>query len=309
MEIYLTTENDKFVRLCDGEGASAAFRINGTEAELLSLTVPEEHRRQGVASAMMKTAEKVLAERQVGFISVVYLDTIEGLEGLFLRCGYEICEGCQIIALKTDIIDKSPVIWKMVKDRGQDLNAVSLQKFTIAQWQQLLAFLSGEGLRLTCYDLAHLDQLLSTVVFDRAGKIRSLLLSSIVEKTVYIELLYSGKEAGDLRYLKAAFQNFYDHYLFYEEKTLFKQVVFVSCTPGVNSILEQICGKDHQPSPVGVYKTAGRWIPPLKARNKESVPVMEEDGAQYEWIHIASQNPVQRNIRWKASWYLTRRSK
>ena len=301
MQIYLTAENEDIVRLGDGEGASAAFRINGTEAELLSLTVPEERRRQGIASAMLKAAEKVLAKRGVAFLSALYLDTIEGLEELFLSCGYEISESCQIIALKTSLINQNPFIWKMVKNRVQDFNAVSLKGFTVTQWRQLLDFMSEEGLRLTTYDLAHLDQMLSTVVFDQTGKICSLLLGSIAKETVYIELLYSRKEAEGLPCLKAAFQNFYDNVLLYEEQTVFKQVVFASCNPGVNMLLEQICGKDHQPSPAGLCKTAGRWMSPLKAQDKWALPAMKEEGAQYEWLHKASQNPMQRNIRWKAS--------
>ena len=301
MQLFITADNGSILRISDGKGAYLTLRIDGNSADILSVTVPQEHRRRGIGSALLLAAERLLAERNVTLASADYMDSIGGMREFFVRNGYEVSENFRFFSMGKGLKYNRPVVEKLIKHATANAKVVRLSQLGISGWDQLQAFLLMEGFPASCYDLAHLDQQKSVAVYDPAGRICTLFLSSVREKRVYIELIHS-RHGADNRYTLAAFRAFAASVMGYGTKSPYDQVIFASHNPGAKIFTDHICAEDEKPLRAGRCMRACKRIESNQWQEDEPLIRKIEEGSESEWMRESSRIPMQRNISWKKPW-------
>ncbi|MCR5774135.1 MAG: GNAT family N-acetyltransferase [Lachnospiraceae bacterium] len=303
MQLYITTDSGDILTIGDGDDSFITMRVTGKEADILSITVPEDKRRQGIGTGLLKAAEKTLSERGIFFIYADHLGSIEGLREFLIHNGYESSEGTAIIDIKGILKQAHPVLEKLKKRKITGLKPVHLEDFEISKWDELLDFLSGHGVNMTCFDLAFMDQRISTVIYDQEDRICSVILGSVSENNIYLALLLSRTGAENKSYTFAALKCIVMDISTLMDKKDYDKVLLPACNSGVTSFIKNIPDvvEDRILSEVS-YETY-KGITKSSYNDMEPAITETDESTGTEWMRALARNPMQYIISWKVPWY------
>ncbi|MCR5595237.1 MAG: GNAT family N-acetyltransferase [Lachnospiraceae bacterium] len=322
MDLYITADSGNILRIGDGDDSSITLRVKNKEADILSITVPEDKRRQGIGSALLASAESVLASRGVVSVSADFIDSIDGIGEFLEHNGYDTDKGPAIIDGVGAFEHDSPTMQKIMKHKVEGVNLIRLKEMEISEWDELQIFLEERGVDLTCYDLACLDQQISSVIYDKDDRICSVLLGSIRDNTVYLELLLSRSGEDNILYTLATFQTLIRDIMAPGGGTTYDHVLMASCNHGVRALIEKIYKTGEKPVVCGhcydAFKvigpphggdkaidshTSGKAAGSHMAGDKNKIITRKEEGTQSEWNRELARIPMQQIVSWKAPWY------
>lgn len=80
--------------------------------------------------------------------------------------------------------------------------------------------------------------MISSVIYDSTGRIQSVLLGSVKDEDVYVELLLSRPGTNSRLCTLAALRNMLRSVMEPEGENSYKRIIFASCNPGVISLIE-----------------------------------------------------------------------
>lgn len=303
MSFIITTHKDSLLRISDGEGAHITLGIQGQEASLLQIIVPREKRRQGIATGLLSAAEYVLRARLVTGISVDYLESIEGISGFLNARGFEITQSASVLSVDEKLVLDNPAVDRLMSRKVQDAKAVMLKDFNIPMWRRLREFLEDSGVELTCLDMAHMHQELSSAIFDKKGVIRSVVLGSVNGSTALAQILLTGPGEDNQIYTLAAIQNMARALRDFDGLFIYERLLIATYSNGVRSVLEHMAKAGKEPIHADECLYAFRNIKGDASGFEEKIVTVKEDGSEMDWIRELSDISLQRNISWKAPWY------
>ena len=301
MKAIITSDDNRILRISDGEGAYITLRMDGSNADLLSITVPEEKRRQGIGTGLLSAAESVLTERRVPQITVDYLEGIEGLNEFLTEKGFDVKKGSAILALDIETIRKNSAAEKLLKQKIPDVKTRRFEELNLTKWEEMTDYLDEMEVEITGYDLAHLDSVISSVIYDSTGRIQSVLLGSVKDEDVYVELLLSRPGTNSRLCTLAALRNMLRSVMEPEGENSYKRIIFASCNPGVISLIEGMQRDKAEPDLIGRCLFASKGVD--INLDEDEIITETEEGAEFGWIRELNRIPMQRIIRWKAPWY------
>ena len=303
MRCTITIDSRNLLRITDGEGAHILLAAVDNTAYILSATVSEDRRRQGIGTALLETAEEVLSDRGVTYIAADYLDSIEGMGEFLISNGYEIEDGPAVIDLKKTLAQNHPTLKKWMKYKVDNVKVSLLKDLDISKWRELFQFLTDRGVNLTCFDLACFDQEISAVIYDTKGSICSLFLGSVRENTLYLEFLYTKSGKGDEYYTLAALQSMAAGVVSSDGKIKYDRVLMVACNPGIRTIIGLIRMAGKEPDQIDRCMSARKKITAQTSADSVRVMTDIEEGTELECIRELASNPMQHIISWKVIWY------
>ena len=303
MSFIITAHKESLLRISDGEGSYITLRIEGTEAYILQIAVPPAKRRQGIATGLLSAAEYVLGTGPVTRLCVDYLESIDGMSGFLKARGFEISEGSSVLSVDGKLILNNATFDRLMSRKVQDAKTVRLREFSIPLWLRLREFLEDAGVELTCLDMAHMHQELSSAVFDKTGMIRSVMLGSASGSTAHAQLLLTCPGEDNQIYTLAAIQNMMLALRDSDGGFIYDRLLLTTYSHGVRSGLAHIAQKGMKPAHADECLYAAKNINSDAQRTDIEVVTMEEEGSESDWIRELSGIPMQRNISWKAVWY------
>ncbi len=303
MRFYITMDSGGMLTISDDDDSFISLRVSEKEADILSFIVPQEKRRRGIGTGLLKTAEKILQERGIFFIYANPLCSIEGMRELLVKNKYDVMEGTGIIDIKNVLGDGNPVLEKLMKQDVNGLTPFHLDDLDINKWNELLDYLVEHGVHMTCFDLAFLDQHISTVIYDKEDRICSLILSSIRENNIYLELLLSSAGTENKYYTFAALKCIITDIIRLLKKRDYRKVLFPACNPGISAFIENNihAGEDRilrEPS-LEAYKITYN----LSYKDVDPPAIAIDESTEAIWMRALARNPLQHIISWKIPWY------
>ncbi len=305
MRLFVTRDSMDFLTIGDDDASFIAMRVADKGASILSIWVTPEKRRRGIGTALLKAAEKTLAERGIFFIHADHLGSTEGVREFLVNNRFDVTEGTEIIDIKDLLKPSNPVLEKLMKQDFADLRAICAEELSISQWGRLLDFLSANGVDLTCLDLAFLDQRISTVIFDKKDRICSVILGSIHENRIYLELLLSRKGAKNMHYTFAVLKCVTEELVTIMEKREIDGVLLLACNQGVTAFVENIRNAGGEGIVTEKSLEAYKITYKRSYKDVEPAELRMDESTESEWLRVLAHDPMQHIISWKLPWYRT----
>ncbi len=303
MQFYITMDSGGILTISDDDDSFISLRVSEKEADILSFIVPQEKRRRGIGTGLLKTAEKILQERGIFFIYANPLGSIEGIRELLVKNRYDVMEGTEIIDIKNVLGDGNPVLEKLMKQDANGLKPLHLEDLDINKWNELLDFLVEHGVHMTCFDLAFLDQHISSVIYDKEDRICSAILGAIRENNIYLELLLSATGAENKYYTFAALKCIITDIRKLMEGQDFDKVLLPACNPSISSFIENNihAGEDRvlRETSLEAYKITFN----VSYKNVDPPAIAIDESTEAIWMRALARNPLQHIISWKIPWY------
>ena len=303
MQIFIKVFNDRILRITDGEGASLTFKLMKGQAQILSVFVPEERRKQGIGRSLLISAEKLLWEKDIKIVYADYVEGIEGLSPLFESNDYILLSDVDIIAIPMGMALYSPNVKRAFdKPRGKT-TYLPLEQLNMVNKQELLAFLDYVGISVSCYDLAHYSSKISGVVFDKDSSPVSAILCRDCGRTLYIGALASNS-ADDLAVIYATIMGMMDAVKEAGGDNRYRRITLAAYNAGMVELIKRILGDDISIEVIGKSVTMSKRLiaSRLSGENYEYVTDIDEI-LQSAWEREASVMPVQKSIINKAAWF------
>ena len=302
-DVYVNAGSDKTLKLSDADGAHIALLTSKKRATICNISVPENRRRQGVAKKLLLAAERILLLKEIDEIYVDFFDGQEGLTELFQSAGYVPGPSVDILAIPMGVVLYSGSTRASLGLKNENLNYHSLSDLTIAQIDVLLDFLNKSGIRVSCYDIAHYNGEVSTVVYDKEGAPVSAILCSEQERDLHVNLLFS-KAGVSPTYNLVAMYGMVKALGQTGGEYRYNRLTMTAYNSVISSLINKVFPDDNG------LKTIGKCICMSKKLKKDgqqkgefSYLKTEEDNPESEWKREIRYIPYQKNIVLKAAWH------
>ena len=205
MKVTRTLNDGQYLRLEDENEAAVTFLRNGRTALLLSIFVPGDARRNGIATGLLETAEAKLYEMGVRRLEADFLETSSDIKGFLENNGFKLSKGAPVVTIDAAELLSSDVTAKLLRRDIRCASFSALDELNMTEWDSLLGLLEKLGIPLRQKEVARFSQTMSGVAIDRRGELRAVVLCSEIKDSLHIEFLASaGKKSGE--YILCALQ-------------------------------------------------------------------------------------------------------
>ena len=307
MQIFVNVFNDRILRISDGAGAVLTFKLMKGQAQILTIFVPEDNRKQGIGRSLLSAAQKLLLERGIKFLYADFLEGIEGLVPLFESFDYILLSEVDILAIPMRMIIYAPNIKRAFDMPRGKTTFLPLEQLRMVDKQELLAFLDYLGTPVSCYDLAHYNSNISGVVFDKAGSPVSAILCRDFGRTLYIGLLAS-KNPDDPAVLFATLMGLMDAVKEAGGDDRYQRLIFASYNAKIVELIKHTLGDETEFEVIDKSATMFKRLIAARVSKENFEYVMDIDEAlQDVWEREVSVMPVQKSIINKAGWSRNKR--
>ena len=302
MKIFITVNSDKTLRITDGEGAYLTFYTSGKKAQILSLSVPEDRRERSIEKELLAASEKILSHKGIEKIYADFSDGLKGARELFESAGYEEESAVDILSLPVGILIYSPNVKTSLERENLYSNYATLSKLSIPEIEESFGLLSDLGLSVSCYDAAHYNTDISTVVFDRKHNPVSVILCTDNGRDLHVNFLAS-KAGTDPTFNLMAMLGMVDALVKQGGEDAYENLTMAVYNQGVVDILERILVEEKGIKTVGKALTMSKSIKKGYAdASGYEYEKARDDYQEFNWKREIRNIPYQKNIILKSRW-------
>jgi len=299
MELYKTYDKDGFLRLEEDGGAALTLYLYGKCAYMLSITVPERDRREGIGRALLSAAGDIISEKGSRRIEADFLKSIPGFLEFMKGCGFETEDAAPLYSMDIGELLSSPVVAKAMNRKVKGASFSSLAALSAMGWNTFFSFILRLGAYPTNSDIKAFDMEISGVVFDDEGEIKAAVLCSRVEKGIFIEFL-SGNARENPGFILEALKGIKKGLTAAREDKSLKSVFLVAVNEGVKGLLATLEKGGLKIEGTDMCVFALRKVE-KKKRNSDGLKVSEriDDGLENKWMNELEDMAFQKNVTWK----------
>ncbi len=302
MYIKKTVDSPSLLRLEEGEGgASVTIKKNRSDAQILSILVPESDRREGIGTALLSVSESLLTDEGFTRLYVDFIDSIEGMTELFENSGYELKKEAPVISLDIPSLLKQKIVSSIINQASKDVIFEHLSDVPVNRIDEVLDRLSKIGIELGNADIARLDKTFSGIV-SKMGQLKALILCSSSDSRLHVDFLTSFSP-DDPIYVVTAIGGMLNSVIDAGKENC-QKLTLIAGNDSVNALLSHLAKKSsiEMQTECNVMM-ASKELKDQKpvAQDIEIEDVPDEDMAE-EWKREIRKVAYQRNISWKMPW-------
>ncbi len=302
MQIFITVNGDKTLRITDGEGAFLTFFVSKETAQILSVVVPESRRRQGAGKALLLASEKILAHKGVETIWADLSEEVEGAFELFESCGFKKQSEADILAVPIGMVMYSANVKNCLEMEKRYSNYAALSDLTIPQLDEVFGLLEEAGLNVSCYEMAHYNRDISTVVYDKGKRPVAALLCSEIGRDIHVNFLVS-KAGVDPTYILMAMFGTAVALQKARAEYRYNRVTMAAYNAGVIDLLDRSLGVEVSFTVIGKGISMSKSIKDGYADASDFEYQKDKDDYQEDlWRREVKDFPYQKNIIFKSRW-------
>ncbi|MCR5453054.1 MAG: GNAT family N-acetyltransferase [Lachnospiraceae bacterium] len=294
-EINRIRENE--IRISDGSGASATVGVTEDVIKILSFYVPEDNRKNGIGRSMLEEVENIALSKNAKRIECDYRDDLEAFSALIKNSGYEISEGKNMVSVNTEDLINSTGVIKSLRVKLPGIETTSFSEMMPYQIDEVGEFLNNIHINMDENRLNSFDERLSCVVYNKDYKIRAVLLTTILDGVILVDLLV-GFSKKNPEHVLAVCQEFVRGLIEDNVVSSCPKIVVMAIREEVTALFKRLLDKEYQ-----LY---------LEAKVNHAVKILEpgEDneinytvGEYIPWQEDISDIPYQSNISEKQLWF------
>lgn len=299
MKLYKTYDKDGFLRLEEDGGAALTLYLYGKCAYMLSITVPERDRREGIGRALLSAAGDIISEKGSRRIEADFLKSIPGFLEFMKECGFETEDAAPLYSMDIGEVLSSPVVERAMKKEVKGASFSPLAALSAMGWNTFFSFILRLGVYPTNSDIKAFDMEISGVVFDDEGEIKAAVLCSRVEKGIFIEFL-SGNARKNPGFILEALKGIKKGLTAAHEDKSLKSVFLVAVNEGVKGLLATLEKGGLKIEGTDMCVLAQRKVE-KKKRNSDDLKVSEriDDSLENKWMNELGDMAFQKNVTWK----------
>ncbi|MBR1861724.1 MAG: GNAT family N-acetyltransferase [Lachnospiraceae bacterium] len=235
------TKNE--LRVFNDEGASCTLYISEDTARILSIFVPEEDRKTGVGSDLLKACEIEAKALNKSGIVCDYSSELSDFSSFLSSNDYKLSGGELMISFDTGMLLESSAMQKILNSPNNSIETERLSNMMRFQIDEVTGYLNRQHIFVDKGRLEGYDQTLSVAAYDEDFNIRALLLASGEDEGIYIDLL-SGYSKTDTRYILAVCREFIEAVAESGGKDKFPNIRTLTINESVVPLLRKICDKE-----------------------------------------------------------------
>ena len=302
MKVFITVNSDKTLRITDGEGAFLTVYTSKKTAQILSVSVPEEGNRRAIGKELLLASEKILSLKGIEKIYADFSDGIEGAKELFQSAGYQEESAADILSLPMGILIYSPNVKSSLQRDSRYTNYATLTDLSITQMEDAFKLISDIGLSVSCYDAAHYNREISTVVFDKKQKPVSVILCTDSGRDLHVNFLAS--RAGiDPTFNLMAMLGMVEALVREGGEDRYDNLTMAVYNEGVVDLLERILVDENGMKTIGRALTMSKSIKDGYAdASGYEYQKARDDYQEFNWKREIRNIPYQKNIILKSRW-------
>lgn len=189
---------------------AAAFAVEDTMAELVTVYVPEKYKRTGVATAIFEKFFEIAQDQGILSLTVSLTKDNDDLRAFLQKIGFEMFDSTAVYRFTfSDVCETKALLADMqraLQERKENMQQVlSYEELQPYQQREFAAYLNNHGLGDGWLESGRFSPQLSFVVLDIKKKIVAFLICSEHEQCVNMDLLYgSAKSHASVLLLFAA---------------------------------------------------------------------------------------------------------
>lgn len=302
MQIIKTVDTEEILRLEEEEGSSISIKKSEGKAQVLSIFVQKDDRREGIGSTLLFAAENILYDRGIRSVTVDFSDMIKGMEAFFENAGYIIEEGAPIISVNMKELLTSVTARKLLVNEDDNLKFVPLSELMVEQLEALMDGMASYSVNLGASDIARFIQEASGVVFDKENRPQAFILCSDGDESIHVDFLAGGKSA-DPKTIVAAIRGMMEYVINEGGARTFETLTLIGCNKKITRLLEHVLKKGIEPDTIGHTLYAERIITSKHDLEDTDIDEDEDEDMEDEWQREIRKVPMQRNILWKMPWH------
>ncbi len=295
-------DNSDILRLEEESGASVTVRKTGTSGRILSVSVPRDERREGLGTALLRTAETVLSKQGITSLCADFSDRLEGMKEFLESRGYTVSSEIPIYSLDMKRLLTSVTLRKLMLTEPEGLSFVSLYDLTEDKKDALINTIAEMKVGLSGSDLKRFHQNASGAVFDEKGKLRAFTLSSLFESGIHADLLAS-MPPFDPKDVICAIQGMIKYIINDGGARNYDRLTLIACNKKVSELLRHFERKGIEGEVYGNAVFLVKDKPDTDGLDPGTELSEDEDGdAADTWRREIKKAPLQENISWKMPW-------
>ncbi len=309
MQVIVTVNSDRILRITDKEGAFLTFELSRDMARILSIVVPEDARRKGIGKKLLLASERILVLRGIRKVYADFSCEAKGAKELFESAGFVTEISTQILAIPMGVVLYSPKVKKALwADRGL-ASYTQLYNLTVTRMREVFDLLGDVGADVTGYDMAHCNSRVSTVVFDSNGKPAAVVLCTDMERDLNVDFLIS-KKMEDPAYILLAMLGMVEAIREIGGERRYGRLTMAAYNSKVIALLKNTLSDDSNIEVISECISVSKDI----SKSSGAVPDVkydkdEDDYQESAWEREAFDIPFQKNVLWKSKWQRNRDSK
>ncbi|MCR5156408.1 MAG: GNAT family N-acetyltransferase [Butyrivibrio sp.] len=302
MQVFITVNSDRILRITDKEGAFLTFEISKDEARILSVLVSENRRRKGIGKTLLAASEKLLLTKGINKIYADFTDHAKGVKELLADAGYTMEMSTDILAVPMGVALYSPKVKKALATGQRAETCFSLSDLTVTRMRKVFDFLADVGADVTGYDMAHCNSRISTVVFDSKEKPVSVVLCTDMERDLNVDFLISRK-MEDPAYILLAMLGMVETIRNVGGERRYNRLTMAAYNSKVIALLKNTLSDESNIEVISECISVSKDI----SKSSGAVPDVkydkdEDDYQESAWEREVFDIPFQKNVLWKSKW-------
>ena len=302
MEFEKTLDSNGYIRIEEKCGAAITLSHENDTADILSIYIPEDKRREGIGSSLLSAAEQEAQKHDIRTLGASFSNSISGMEKLFEKAGFDVSEGAPIFTFDTDKLLASKKVINALKKKSNKADFVSFNHMKMKQWDGFFKLLSEHSIRLTSKDMVRFSKKTSGVVYDEDGNIRAYIFCTEREGQIHIDYLGTPK-IGDSAYVMEALKGMINNLIISGGEERYPEITAVCANHNAKKLMKTVLSEE--PEKIGMAMCAKKDI---SEDSEEYIDIGEstDDDLFYEWDEEIEMVPMQANINWKTIHYRER---
>lgn len=300
LRLKKTVEDERFLRIEGGEGAAITIYKERSYGHILSITVKEEDRRNGIGRELLGTAEQELFDCGIQWMDADYADSVDSLTDFFRENGFAVKPGADVMSIPMSELLSSQLVKKSLRAASPGLEFIPLSNLSFSQWNELVESFKRQHLRIENQDITRLEQDISGVVYDEGQIPRAIVFCSEVGGNLHVDFLF-GFEKHMQKYILASLQGMLSALIERDGEVLYSNLTAIAMNKNVPMLMERALDSKKKPRKSGETVYARKKLQGGYDENSELSYEPDTDRREL-WRREIRKTPFQANISYKLSW-------
>ncbi len=299
MQLLKTADNSGYIRIEEQCGAAITLSCDNDNADIISLYIPEEKRREGIGSLLISAANQEVYNRGIKTMEANFSNNIKGMKKLFEKAGFEVSDNAPICSVSMEKLLASKKIINTIKKKTDKAKFVSFDMLKMKQWDTFFKLISGQFLMLTSKDITRFSKKISGLVYDEQGEIRAYIFCT--EKEDHVNIDYLGtSDSGDSTYIMEALKGMVNNLIVSGKNQTYPELTAVCVNDNATKLMKNVISDDLE-----VIGMALRAKKKISDEERVNIEIYEDhdDDLYYEWDREIAKVPMQANIGLKTTLY------
>ncbi len=297
MDFKIESIKENVIRISDEFGSSATVGLSKNALQILSFYVPEDKRKNGIGKAMLDEIEQVAISQDKKKIECDYRSDLAPFSAMLKNSGYEILDGKTMVSVNTKDLINSTGVKKSLRVKLREIESTCFSEMMPYQIDEVRDFLKRIHIDFNEERLEKFDDQLSCVVYNKDYKIRAVLLTTVLEKEILVDLLV-GLSKRNPEHVLAVCQEFVKGILENNMAETHSKIVVLAIREEVTALFKRLLDKEYE-----LYQEVKIDHAIKKIDENAEDELYFAVGEYVPWQNDLSDIPYQYNISEKQLWF------